>query len=238
MNPFRAMAMVPTLTGYESSANPTTVRIQKEHPILFSGPMVKAILDGRKMQTRRVVKPQPNEVGFGLNCEVRPYCTGTDWPLAYYEKRGACWNSSPKLECRFGARGDRLWVKETYGPCDGGFCYRASEGPNVKPDDGKWHPSIFMFRTASRITLEITGMRVERLQDIDPRDCIDEGIDFKKHECGCETCAQSSKLCPATGSSLIMEYSELWDSINRKSHPWSSNPWVWVITFKRIIENS
>lgn len=220
MNPFRAMAMVPTLTGYESGANPTTVRIQKEHPILFSGPMVKAILEGRKVQTRRVLKIQPS----------------SDHEIKYAD------HDIPEWKCPYGEKGDRLWVKETFQHVGNllaispKYCRYRADGEEQPV--GPWKPSIFMPRWDSRIMLEITGVRVERLQDIDPRDCIDEGIDFKKHECGCETCAQSSKLCPATGSSLIMEYSELWDSINRKSHPWSSNPWVWVITFKRIIENS
>lgn len=84
----------------------------KETPMLFSAPMVLALLAGTKTMTRRIVKPQPEEVGFGKQCEIKPYCTGTDWPMAYYEKRGACWNSSKPLT---GMRlGDRIWVRETW----------------------------------------------------------------------------------------------------------------------------
>lgn len=206
----------------------------KERPILFSAPMVRAIMEGRKTQTRRVVKPQPTF--------ERVECYGDSWAWAKGKDNFSGVTTEQltgpagllhETRCPF-RKGNKLWVKETYGPCDGGFCYRASEAEGVKPEDGKWHPSIFMFREASRITLEITEVRVERLQEISARDCVEEGIDFKKHECECDTCARSTKLCPATSSSLIMEYSELWDSINRKKYPWAKNPWAWAITFKRV----
>lgn len=194
----------------------------KEHPILFSGgPMVRALLEGRKTQTRRVIKPQPEQCGFGRNCQVRPYCTGTEWPLAYYERRGACWNSSPALKCPYDQPGDRLWVRETWQDCSQEskrmpIAYRAS-WPDDPPDNG-WRPSIYMPRCASRITLEITDVRAQRLQDITVDDCIDEGIE--------------DLFLPELTKQL---FKKLWDSINAKrGYGWDKNPWVWAISFKRI----
>lgn len=238
----------------------------KELPILFSAPMVRAILDGRKSQTRRIVKPQPQQVGFSRNCAVKPYCTGTDWPLAYYEMRGACWNSSKPLHCPFGQPGDQLWVKETfcckmdsgefvYRPDGHHDCYyRATETNNIIKDDGDggteyradgseaspWTPSIFMPRWASRLTLEIVSVRVERLQEITEEDANLEGIDAPR----CPRCGYTRfdcsfhgdhRLCPHdTPASAIPVYGKLWDSTYAKTHPWASNPWVWVIECRRI----
>lgn len=194
----------------------------KEHPILFSTEMVQALLreDNPKTQTRRVVKANVN-----------------DYEVAYQDGKGdwIFWNRDDKglaeftikaypngggIKCPYGQVGDRLWVRETW-----------AEGMNVpipaiyKADKMwqdvkiKWKPSIFMPRWASRITLEITDIRVEKLQEITFYDAVREGM---KEGCG-----------PETGYSVNL-YKKLWDSINGKKHSWESNPFVWVISFKRI----
>lgn len=220
--------------------------------------MVRAILDGRKSQTRRIIKPQPQEVGFGKNATVKPYCTGTDWPLAYYEMRGSCWNSSKPLKCRHGQPGDRLWVRETW--CckmdDGTYVYRqdghheclyrATEQFEIRKDDGNggteyrkdgtqaspWSPSIYMPRWASRITLEITGVRVERLQDISEQDAKAEGV-LPEFEIDIGTFVHNQKWNPESASTYRLGYKHLWNEINGNGS-WDKNPWVWVIELKRL----
>lgn len=198
----------------------------KARGILFSAPMVRAILEGRKTQTRRVVKPQPQECGFGRNAVVNPYCTGTKWPLAYYERRGECWNSSDPLKCPYGAPGDQLWVRETWAPLPGGPCtkengvvYRADQ----HPDNWLWKSSIHMPRWASRITLEIEAVRVERLNDISEEDAKAEGV--------ADRTVDLSR--GVTTRPYQMAYSLLWESIHGTSS-WDANPWVWVIQFRRV----
>lgn len=177
----------------------------KERPILFSGPMVRAILNGTKTQTRRIVKPQPVHID-GLGTVMNPsVITGNS--------------------CKHGKPGDTLWVRETWahralrvsGP-EGYGCpvFRADDvdrrlpsGPYNRVD--RWRPSIHMPRWASRITLQITAVRVERLQDISEEDAIAEGVEFGAKE----------------------SYRTLWDSINGAG-AWDANPWVWVIEFKRV----
>ncbi len=123
-----------------------------EKPILFSGEMIRAVLDGRKTQTRRVVKPQP----VGL------------------------WAAPGKSRCPYGQPGGRLWVRETFYPersHRGPVSYRATWPRDDDPPDGGWKPSIFMPRWASRITLEIVSVRVEQVQDISEDDARAEGVD-------------------------------------------------------------
>lgn len=191
----------------------------KERPILFSGPMVRAILEGRKTQTRRVVKPQPDYV---CQLEKMPF-TGQHW-----DKR---------IKCHYGQPGDRLWVRETWAkPFDvpdaklqGRLTYRSDfrESPvlgTVRSDGAmadrvKWKPSIHMPRWASRITLEITGVRVERLQDISEQDAIAEGVQHSLHLQG--------------GRFARENFAHLWWTINGDDS-WEQNPWVWVVEFKRV----
>lgn len=175
----------------------------KERPILFSGEMVNAILDGRKTQTRRVVKKQPHGAG--------------EWVL-----QGINWlfpNVCPyiKLKNPYGVIGDRLWVKETWKCVLGNVIYKATPNNRIKTD--KYKPSIYMPRWASRINLEITNIRVERLQDITETEAIAEGV--------------------SGGGShpdfWVGAFADLWDSINAKrGYGWDANPWVWVVEFKRI----
>ncbi len=177
----------------------------KERPILMHARSIAAILAGRKTQTRGIVKPQPEEVGFGRNCKVAPYCTGTEWPLAYYEMRGACWNSSQPLICPYGRPGDQLWIKEAWayrldmdhlkgtqlyeagirdawywadgiGKCCNTGCAGAA---------GRVRSARFMPRWASRLTLEITNIRVERVQNISEDDAKAEGVDLRASEDSC-----------------------------------------------------
>ena len=194
----------------------------KERPIIFSGEMVRAILDGRKTQTRRVIKPQPEKQ---LNYEWRPsrkryMAAGSEEALGL---RLADW-------CPYGRPGGRLWVRETWlerpdpDPELGGIeiKYRATGG--VDPVEfGGWRPSIYMPRWASRITLEITGVRVELVQRIGLGDITAEGI--------------QADLGPAAHSTIndsYVRFIELWDSINAKrGYGWDTNPWVWVLEFRQ-----
>ena len=193
-----------------------------ERPILFSAPMVRAILEGRKTMTRRVVKPQPIWVGDP--------CVPFKTP-----------DADPKgiIRCPYGQPGDRLWVRETWSACLPMVNYSAG-GARYFPDDhqsynelvrlydtqrGNWRPSIFMPRWASRITLEVVGARVERLLEITESDAKSEGIDLKGFRSTTEGIA---------GREHTIEFAGLWDSINGKKHPWESNPWVWVIEFNKL----
>lgn len=181
-----------------------------EKPILFSGAMVRAILDGRKTQTRRVVKPQPSRDLFHLEC-----LPGGEWR-----------DEEVSLGlCPYGQPGDRLWVRETWGmtvdagvhPADSELVYRATDPDWSTTEGWKWRPSIFMRRFACRLFLEVTAVRVERLQDISPQDAWAEAIPHDDWETG----------------GAVTEFARLWDSINAKrGYGWESNPWVWVVEFR------
>jgi hypothetical protein len=190
----------------------------KERPILMSAPMVRAILAGTKTQTRRVVKPAPKLVGGA-------------W---FFYKRGLpvyVPNVSAAADsCPYGQPGDRLWVRESFRDARaamlGRVLYRA-DGENICG----WKPSIHMPRHLSRITLEVTAVRVERLQDISEADAQAEGV-TPKWEPGC-----SGRLMDALGGfsfrPAASAYAELWEQINGPGS-WDANPWVWVIEFKRV----
>lgn len=232
----------------------------RERPILFSAPMVRAILDGRKAQTRRIVQI-PSIIAADINdadtASERNGLTTIAWLdqheggpgfygwLSEYPEEG-----SISLRCPYGVPGDRLWVREAF--CigyefePGQFTaipfagrndrrrafYRATD--DDAPDEPRrpWKPSIHMPRWASRITLEIVGVRVERLQDLRGR-CLDfeaEGI----------TIAPSDPF-PHTNraSKLESAFRQLWDSLNAKrGYGWDENPWVWRIEFRRVMPNA
>jgi len=192
--------------------------------------MVRAILDGRKTQTRRVVKlpewvhPNPHRDQwdnlFWLHDDSRnePHLYAATWPRSRVPI-----GQDPGPGCPYGSPGDRLWVRETWGPFEGGIVYRASEAEGAKPDDGRWHPAIHMHRSFSRIELEIVSVRVERLQGISTEDIRAEGLAdvrgrFARH---------------GTAPTLQTQFALAWDSINGKRAPWASNPWVWVVEFRR-----
>lgn len=202
--------------------------MSKERPILFSAPMVRAILEGRKTQTRRMVK-------HVTSTTLGDCIDDVDGLLSRLDIAPSNWEV-----CPFGTLGDQLYVRETwqhsnhpYGPADEGcdIFYRADywDDPHgmdgEKSPEGKyreWRPSIHMPRWASRILLEITGVRVERLQDISDADARAEGVSPDM-----DIRWQSGDDTPRG------MFGELWESINGPGS-WDSNPWVWVIEFKVV----
>lgn len=231
----------------------------KERPILFSGPMVNAILEGRKTQTRRIIKPQPVkkpesalEHGDVIIDAIMGNNEDTDLfklkeSKGHGKKRAGLLNAYP-YHCPHGNVGDRLWVRETwahYQPVlnyvrpsgatineisDGCAAYRADGYTDIEDlrttlkmnhglscdaieiNGNKWRPSIHMPRWASRINLEITDIRVERVQEISEADAMAEGIPVG--------------LCR-------IWFKRLWNSINGPD-AWERNDWVWVVGFKGI----
>ena len=200
----------------------------KERPILFSSPMVRAILEGRKTQTRRTVKPQPVKLS-GPNLDG--LWSDTVLPVVRY------------FACPYGVPGDRLWVRETWCAwdtteedieCDevegnvaslverGIGRYHVTYRADPNRYANKWRPSIFMPRWASRITLEIEAVRVERLQEISEDDALKEGVSTMVRIGGVEF-----------ESTARLEFGKLWESINGPGS-WDANPWVWVIQFRRV----
>lgn len=188
----------------------------KERPILFSAPMVRAILAGTKTMTRRIVKGAPVYVDPEPKYEPGTWgFTGGSYP-----------ESGRVVRCPYGVPGDRLWVRETWGPLAGGVTYRATA--NTESHDGnRWTPAIHMPRWASRISLEVTAVRVERLQAITPSDAIAEGAfgEDRYH---------TEPPLPYP----VATFKALWDSINGERAPWASDPWVWVVGFRRVAENA
>jgi hypothetical protein len=206
----------------------------KERPILFQGAMVCALLAGTKTQTRRAVKPQPWAsccIAEGMEGES-PFvfsALGGDGPgYDVEETRTPC-------RCPYGAPGDQLWVRESWAYSDGiglsgGLLYRADFADGPRPI--KYRPSIHMPRAASRIQLEVTGVRVERLQDISEADAMAEG---------CDPYIPGEGIVPrptraddyAYRPQYVEGYRQLWEDINGAGS-WDANPWVWVVEFRRI----
>ena len=192
-----------------------------ETGIIMSGDHPKLILEGIKTQTRRVIKPQPFIVIDGAPLIIRE-AKPDEFPIQRDEVR-----------CPYGQVGDRLWVRETFGEPFGkgfGIIYRADYGENLHT----WKPSIHMFRKDSRINLEITDIRVERLQEITWKDVEKEGVSVKtKHAIDFD----SGMRMPQANYHqwLRVGFLELWDSLNAKrGFGWEVNPWVWVISFKKV----
>ena len=205
----------------------------KERPILFSGPMVNAILDGRKTQTRRILRKQP--------IDIMPMKVPDEWVTLQTRNP----NRGRVVVCRYGVPGDRLWVRENlrHHPTGSPTRYAADGCPVMRDgESADWvfnerHvPSIHMPRWASRITLEITGVRVARVQDISEADARAEG-------CGGYVGGEG----PVPESALAVEpgylhpnfyregFAYVWDSINAKrGFGWDANPFVWVLTFKKV----
>jgi hypothetical protein len=226
----------------------------KKRPILFSAPMVRALLDGSKTQTRRTIKPQPQpNGGKGLH-PVTPYNTRTgDWNWVLAATGHGC---GDPFQCPYGQPGDRLYVRETW--CEfpddakdgngSALYYKASqpdlaESERVMAHNGvKWRPSIHMPRSLSRIMLELVSVRVERLQDISEADCYAEGIRIPADEKGtpfvritgtAPPARYLQKLDAVTIADLARaEYASLWESINGIGS-WKANPWVWVVEFRQ-----
>ncbi len=219
----------------------------KEHPILFKGDMVRATLEDRKTETRRIVKPQPT-------CSVRLIEHRSRLAIVpnVLGKNGI-WDDYKPWYCPYGQVGDRLWVRETFcDECGKKVCYRENmircERPPHFPNNcHPWKPSIHMFHKYSRITLEITEIRVERVQDMTNDDCIAEGIHQYFVDCNEDGYwdvpaywynPDGKIIKNVQADSPIEAFSNLWDSINAKrGYPWDSNPWVWVIKFKVIFHD-
>jgi len=239
----------------------------KEKPIIFKPEMVRAILDGRKTQTRRVV----DDKFLKWNYDRREICNHT-WPAKLVG--ASCFDCHQELlsKCRFGKPGDLIWVKETHYRrgkwVKNGFTKTGKQKwrfaaigkevryfdnppekilPNSKRETIGWfkRSSLFMPRWASRLTLEITDIRVERLQDISEEDALAEGID----NLICPQCYGSDRIshgatiktrcgsqyCGLDYLSAIEGFRELWESINGIGS-WDLNPWLFVISFKPVEE--
>lgn len=200
----------------------------KERAILFSGETVRAILEGRKTQTRRII-PYKEHLGH--------------WKGWTPERTDHWVRMNP-----YGQIGDRLWVRETWATdFEKNILYRATDKPPSpmgpygakKIVDGVpsiWRPSIFMPRWASRITLEITGVHVERLQDISEVDAIAEGIELVSGDYNRDDftgCWRDYTGKQYYWNSPIDSFHSAWDSINGKRASWKSNPWVWIVEFRK-----
>lgn len=193
-------------------------------PILFNTDMVRAILDGRKTVTRRVVKPhyRDNEIGFNIITNAN---TGKYVCIEYFDE----WENETRYMADPYRPGDILYVRETWcDPSGTGWPILYKADMPLKAADYKWYPSIHMPREAARIFLRVTDVRVERLQEIDGRSVLAEGVD-------------NGHSNPTMGkrweNMQLMAFSALWDSTikpaDRDLYGWEANPWVWVIEFER-----
>jgi hypothetical protein len=205
-----------------------------EKPILFSTQMIQAILESKKTQTRRIIKPQPSKrlcAGFviagGNKNDIGKVMFSDSLPVV--GKDGAEYIKAPFKPKEI------LWVRETWFKNEECLLYKASKYEKTKAYHGrngwvqiKWRPSIFMPREAARIFLRVTNVRAERLQEISAHECVLEGIDT------------GDILLNTPKDGNFAEYAKeqfkrLWDSINAKrGYCWDTNPWVWVIEFERV----
>lgn len=224
----------------------------KEHPIIFSGEMVRAILEGRKTQTRWVIKPPP---------EIKIRDIGEDCSELIWSDKKHCLNIGGGLSqeqllrkiandyCPYGKIGDRLWVREAWWKAPPITIKMLREGADTwskvyyaveeeESDLEKWGwrkmPSIHMPRWASRLTLEIINISIERVQEINEKDAGEEGIEIIKGMAG-DFYRDYSHINARAFKSPILSFCSLWNSINAKhGFGWDTNPWVWVIEFKRV----
>lgn len=241
----------------------------KERPILFSASMIRALLAGRKTQTRRAIKPQPDFVmKEPLTSSITSGFAAVRTPDD--ERLGRLGRVIP---CRYGLPGDRLWVRETFTGCGGpalqwpdkprsitnakarqsdGSLWSASESEPVhvwyradvaKPPMAhlRWTPSIHMPRWASRITLELTEVRAERLQEISNPDAIDEGV-MTLDDAWIAThfplywfdrVNTPPRMKPPIGPTPAERYQALWEDINGAGS-WDADPWVWAVSFRCV----
>jgi hypothetical protein len=217
----------------------------KERPILMNGEMVRAVLDGRKTVTRRPVDPQP----LGGCLLHGPNIYGNWEPMTgrtdVDEDAGAA-AGQDEWSCPFGTVGDRLWVRETWKTCRMPAGYSAGYGVAFQQDDKRvpvpshipveygapwnidapWRPSIHMPRWASRITLEITGVRVERAQEIKEESAKAEGV---------KSCTVGGTSEAGTPFGFVTGFAVVWDGIYaERGLGWNVNPWVWCVAFRRL----
>jgi hypothetical protein len=215
-----------------------------ERPILFSGPMVRAILAGKKTQTRRLLSGAMHTAVSTFELEhcglwQQVVAASAQFPVSY----------GPQVRCPYGGAGGRLWVRETFAlpraldsvrPRDlpiserwGPVWYRASDGDESWANRGRWRSSLHMPRWASRLTLDVEAVRVERLHAIPEADAVAEGATC--WACGgpVDGTSESECHCYHTRAPARDSFAALWDSINSTRAPWADNPYVWVVSFRR-----
>jgi hypothetical protein len=192
--------------------------MKKEKPIIFSSPMVKAILEDKKDMTRRVVKEPPCTDTFG-SVNIRGF-----WFIPGRDKDHAFDSVAPYCV------GDILWVRETWRKISMGFDMFEYRADNLPQSVIPWKPSIFLPRKAARIFLEVKHVHLEQIQSISERDAVREGIATLSFVLPDE----KTKLKPK-GGTFRTEFKYLWDKLNKKrGYGWDKNPWVWVIEFKKV----
>ncbi len=208
--------------------------VPRERPILFSGPMVKELLAGRKTQTRRPVKPQPPAAAEEVFCWYGPQY------VVQKAEEGCYYRDASGLKflrrCPYGTPGDRLWVRENFQISPDGPIYRATAHEHGTCDfggEGPWRPSIHMPRKLSRLLLEVTEVRVERLCAISEEDARAEGIPFDgRWYLGRPHHIKGTPTCWATAHDALLSR---WDLMyGGGPFAWSANPWVWVVSFRRV----
>ncbi|MCK7351613.1 hypothetical protein LCD45_14350 [Enterobacter roggenkampii] len=230
----------------------------KERGMIFNGEMVRAILDGRKTQTRRIMKVQPDTPEFGLR-RIIESSIANEIGMYFWSQEDArgIKARSKQFSCPFGDVGDRIWVRETWAEAGAGApdlkLYRANypehvptHYENVPPvDEIRWTPSIHMPRWASRLTLEITGVRVERLDKISEEDAISEGMqgvicpsckgdpDYSTTQYDPDSLAAVDEIPCQSCESNRSKFFALWDSIYGEANHCMGD-WVWVIEFKVV----
>lgn len=237
----------------------TTTTETRALPILFAGPMVRATWAGLKTNTRRVINPQPKHIEWFEHQK--------GWCGSFGEDAGSHNNPHRMVRCPYGKPGDRLWVRETWLELDshhwhylskpkaalvefGGrtlrncVAYKAdcnsadSDRCRIELGYTKWTPSIHMPRWASRLTLDVTDVRVERLQDISEEDALAEGF-MRLPATGRVVLSRGGQYFGNSWPTARDAFRELWDSINNtRGYSWESNPWVWAVPFKRQQEQT
>jgi hypothetical protein len=229
----------------------------KETGMIFTGESIRAILNGKKTQTRRVIKPQPLESWMtnGTSASGNP----VDWSRYYKTVRGQTrknlWIMHPtenkEITCPHGGPGDRLWIREAFAHLadlktkDPGTAalmsrafFRADHPTGLSHDDAtdlKWRSPLFLPRELCRITLQITNIRVERIRDINEADAIAEGVRQLRDGSGTYAGREGPGNLVTPWPTAKEAFADLWDSINAKrGFSRDSNPWVWVISFRKI----